>query len=726
MADETHPARQAPGAEEAGAAHAGVIAGEEVTPDKDETLDWILKGLGRGCSFAVRCRAGAEAGADEGQWFYRLFFAECSIAVRADCLRAYVASVSKLASLPKLAELIGTTKLQNPAQLTSTQLRESLMVEQPTWVLLSAGEAPVPEGAASYCIPGSEDQPLARENLEGWSESLQELIDADGFDEEQVRRTRSVAALPGEVIGHFGPMGAGTDGRDVFGRPLPWKGLTGRPALGANVEEQDGALVATEYGYVFLREGRLAVISPVWLEVDNSRAYWLDLDRRPRPVTPELGARWLVELEVVEGIDEESLRQAADRICEGAAESSLMPIAEAQPAEHGDDAQLEILVDLEKRRGVLRPDGSIDLSKVRFDANVKADQEVARLSPPTQGTPGRDLTGTTIPARDGKTLAVKAGPGVRIEDGVRGFLHFYAERDGALKAVPGEVSVTDTLVIDSDVGFDTGNLEYAGEIVVHGSVGQGFTVKAGSSVYVFGSVDNGATIVAGGDVIIGQGLAGRRTRIACRGQLRAGYIHDARVRAGSDILVGNHIVQGILHADGLVQVEEREGPRGGTISGGEVWGLAGIRLSIAGSQQHNRTCLTAGLDPEAAKKLDLISRKLEESTKLISRQLQRFGLKRVDVKAIQQRLVASTGPQKKVLARAAKQLGEVVQAHQALLKERQAIEAGAAGGLATAFVEAGRELFPGVVVRIGDSQREVKSPMKMSRFQLRGGVLAIR
>jgi hypothetical protein len=30
------------------------------------------------------------------------------------------------------------------------------------------------------------------------------------------------------------------------------------------------------------------------------------------------------------------------------------------------------------------------------------------------------------------------------------------------------------------------------------------------------------------------------------------------------------------------------------------------------------------------------------------------------------------------------------------------------------------------LVRIGDSKREVKSPMKTSRFQLQGGVMAVR
>ncbi len=704
----------------------GVIGGDEVTPDKDDTLAWILKSLGRPSSAAVRRRAGKEAGDDAGQLFYQLFFAECSLAIRADCLTAYVASVSKLASLPKLSELIGSTHLKNTAELRAEQVRGSLMVAEPTWVLLCSGKAPIPEGTPAYCLPGDPAAPLARDHLEGWSESLQDLIESSGYDNEQVAGTRAVAALPHDVIGILGPAGTGVDGEDVFGRPLPAKGLQGKPSLGENVSEQDGKLVALEYGYVHLLEDKLSIVSPVWLAEDNSEAFWLILDQRARPVTAALIEGWLERLGVVEGVDTSAIEACVARVNDGTTAAEMATIAQGAPAKNGEDATLEVLVRTESRYGALRDDGSIDLTKAHFEPNVKADQEIARLSPATPGTPGRDLMGNTIAALDGKALTAKAGPGTRMEDGVRGFLHYYAERDGALKSVPGEVAVTDTLMIDSDVGFDTGNLEYAGEIVVKGNVGQGFTVKAGSSVFVFGSVDAGSTIVSGGDVIVGQGIAGRRTRVVARGQVRTGYIHDARVRTSSDILVGNHIVQGMLHADGVISVEQREGPRGGSISGGEIWGLSGIQMFVAGSSQHNHTSLTAGLDPDSAKKLDLLNRKLEESSKLIARHLGRFGLRKLDVKAIQQRLAASTGPQKKLLARAAQQLGEIVQIHQGLLKERTLIEESSSGGLATAFVNAEKAVFPGVVVRIGDSTREVKSPMKTSRFQLQSGVMAIR
>ena len=351
--------------------------------------------------------------------------------------------------------------------------------------------------------------------------------------------------------------------------------------------------------------------------------------------------------------------------------------------------------------------------------------EIARLMPPTEGADGRDLMGNRVSARAGRPLEVKAGSNVRAEDGVRGVTHFYAETDGAIKSIPGEIAVVDTLVIDSDVGFDTGNLKFNGEIVIKGPVGQGFTVEATGNVLVFGSIDAGATMVAGGNVVIGHGIGGRRTRVVARGEVRVGYIEEARVRAGGDILIGSHSAQAILHADGVIGGKRGEGPKSGGISGGEVWGLAGIQMQVAGSNAHNMTNLTAGMDPEGAKKLDLLNRKLEESNKLILRHLSRFQLQKLDVAAIQKRLAASTGPQKKLLARAVRQLGQLVQAHQEILNERKDIDAKVGTALRTVFIEAAAAMFPGVNVRIGDSQRQVKSPMKSARFEMRGESMVV-
>ena len=310
------------------------------------------------------------------------------------------------------------------------------------------------------------------------------------------------------------------------------------------------------------------------------------------------------------------------------------------------------------------------------------------------------------------------GVGVDSTKDEYGVEHFYGAIGGALKYTGKEIAVVDTLIIEGDVGFETGNLAFKGAVVVKGSIGQGFSVKATGDVVVFNKVDAGATVASGGNVRVGHGIMGRKTKIISLGDVYAQFVHDAQVRSSGDILVGDFIHHATLRADGTVAVAKSTGPRGGILCGGQVWSRKGIAFHVGGSSNAMTTELAAGIDPGQAKEIDLLTRKIDESSKHISRQLSRFHLQTVDVAAIQKLLSASTGPQKKVLARAAKQLGQMVQLHQQLAVSKKKIEDVMARGLDTAYIAAEELVYPGVQIRIGDHTRKVADEMKRPFFNL--------
>ena len=159
-------------------------------------------------------------------------------------------------------------------------------------------------------------------------------------------------------------------------------------------------------------------------------------------------------------------------------------------------------------------------------------EEIAQLSPPTKGTVGRSVSGEEIPCHHGVERGVKAGTGTRTDKDAYGILHYYAGTNGVLAQSPNELAVMDSLVIEGDVGYETGNLEFKGEIVVKGSVQKGYNVKASGDVIIFGHVD-GATIAAGGNAIIGEGIYGRKTMVVTRGDVRAQFVNESKLRAGA-------------------------------------------------------------------------------------------------------------------------------------------------------------------------------------------------
>ena len=702
------------------------LVGDRLTPEKDETLAWILKGFGREVESAVRHRAGQEAGEDAGQTFYELEFAECRLAIRADCMKAYMSSASKLTSLTRLAEVVSECSFHEPAELSSKWIQNSLFLAPVTWIQVSAGKEPRPAGSADYLYPGEPAHVCPAVSLRGLSAELERLLEADELDEALVHDFRGLAAAPGEVIARVEPDREEEEGHDVFGRPITPDHRTAQPEAGTNVEKVGNEFRATRFGYVVLLNNKLSVVSPVFVDNDRVTASWCILDQRPRPVSSDMITPWLADLAVVEGIQTEAIDRLAQEIAAGRHRLGLHEIASGTAPIHGKAVDLRLLLDRDRRYGELRDDGSRALAQVNFGPNVTAGQEIARLTPATKGTDGRDVNGNPVAGIDGIDSEVKASAAVRSETDADGVVHYFAESDGALKSVPGEIAVVDTLIIEGDVGFETGNLQFKGEVVVKGNIGQGFKVQATGDIIVFGKVDAGATVASGGNVVIGEGIIGRKTTIVARGHVLARFVHESQVRTAGDIMLADYAQGASMRADSRIAIAKSNGKKGGSVIGGRTWGMRGFDIYVAGSGSFATTELASGVDPTQARNLDLLNRKLDESNKLVMRQLSRFQMDKLDVVTIQKLLAASTGPQKKVLARAAKQLGEMVQLHQRLLARKKETQDGMADRMQDVAIHVKEVVHPGVEVRIGDQSRKIKDEMESPLFRLKEGRMEVR
>jgi uncharacterized protein (DUF342 family) len=534
------------------------------------------------------------------------------------------------------------------------------------------------------------------------SACLQELLKAPALDLEQLALVRLPSALPGEVVA-----------------AVPAQVLAGQH-LERLAQDQ---CRAQRYGYVCLVEDRLSLASPLWVDPEGLIAYWLLLEERACRVTQEMLAPWLEELGVVEGVDEEAIGRTLEQVRQGRHQAGAVPIARGQAPLDGQDACLELLVEVERRAGQARGDGSMDFRQVNFAPEVKAGQVLARCHPPTPGTPGRSVRGQVLspkPVQDslpdvGENVEVRAENNVRV---------YVAKAAGTPVVKEAEIAVSRLLRIDGDVDFHTGNLDFDGALFIAGSVLAGFSIRATGDVSIAGAVEPGAQVEAGGDVAIGQGVAGRRTRISAGGQVRAQFVQEATVQAQENIELGRFAYQARLRAGGWVRVaggDERSG-----VVGGQVWVGKAMDLSLAGSPAHVATQLMAGVDPESAHKLD----RLKEATDLTYGQLRRllecFGAARLDVEQIKNRLAAATGPNRKLLARAAQRLGQVAQAHRQLLAARRHLEEKISAQVSQAQVRVRERVFTGVEVRIGQHTFIVAEDRGPTCFRVAGGRLVAR
>lgn len=713
-ANETTPG---PKAEEKTAASAGVIRGTEVTPGKDEALAAIAKGYALEIESAYRMKAGNEAGTDAGHWFYQLAYNECSIAIRADGMRAYLATASKLASLPKLSSLLQTCGFTAILPFSAEQVRSSVMTGN-EWLLIAEGRPSVTREGADFVLPGDAQTEIPEPALETLSRELKALVESGRIKNSQARACRGYATLPGELVARVETDREPVEGRDIFGRKLLEEPHFVRPRAGRWVEEHEDRFTAERYGYMCLLNGELSILPPIHLDADGMLVSWLLLDGRRHSVDSGLLAPWLEEMNLEKSVGSGVIGKLAPQVAEGTHDTGAYAIAKGTPPQHGANAKVDVLIDLKERAGKVQEDGATDFRETNFAPNALSGQRILLIHPPTKGTDGRNVWGKVVAARDGTDVDLRAGANVQVEEDGKGGRIYLATADGGLKLVREEVAVVDTLVIEGSVGFDTGNLQFAGEIIVKGNVGQGFTVKAGADITVCGSIDAGSVVAAGGNIAVGYGILGRKTKVVAVGDVRAQFVQEARVRAGHNLRLYNHAQNALLQAGHRIIIDRSKGPRGGSLAGGEAWGLHGIRCHFAGSPTYGRTEMVSGVDPQQAEKLDMLNRKLEESQKLLMRQLERFGLKSVDVKAIQRRLAASSGTQQRMLSRAAHQLGQVAQQHQGLLREKMEVEKSMTSSLKGAAIEASERAFPGVSIRIGDQQHRLKIDVENARFHI--------
>ncbi|GBD30771.1 hypothetical protein HRbin32_01880 [bacterium HR32] len=113
--------------------------------------------------------------------------------------------------------------------------------------------------------------------------------------------------------------------------------------------------------------------------------------------------------------------------------------------------------------------------------SVRPGELLAEKIPPQEGRPGRTVTGQEIPVPPARDLALHAGPGALVDESG---LRVYAARGGRPCFSGGIVRVLPQYVVAGSVDANTGHVEFDGDVVVQGDVGESMRVAAAGKVTV--------------------------------------------------------------------------------------------------------------------------------------------------------------------------------------------------------------------------------------------------
>lgn len=319
------------------------------------------------------------------------------------------------------------------------------------------------------------------------------------------------------------------------------------------------------------------------------------------------GTRIPTAAQVLEAIKEKNVTYGIKQEAIEKGVQSMFPFvaAEGTPPVHGDNARIERYFDLgTKGRPVVNEYDRADYKNMNLFVLAKKNDVLAVRIPQTRGTPGINVFGDSVAARDGRPIPMPEGKNTKVINDNE----LIATINGQIVDTGRLISVDPHFIIKGNVGVGTGNIDFTGSVQIGGDVEQGFIVKATGDIEIKGGV-NGA-VVEGRNVFIGKGITGmNRGKVHAREDVRCVFVETAEVVAGRDIYIHDVALHSNVRAGKKVIVEGKRGQiMGGVTAAGEE-----LRATTIGNQASIITRVSVGVNPNLLKRYKELCKSLKES-----------------------------------------------------------------------------------------------------------------
>jgi len=379
-------------------------------------------------------------------------------------------------------------------------------------------------------------------------------------------------------------------------------------------------------------------------------------------------------------------------------------VASGENAVEGKDAYIEYMFEMKAK---VRPKeiehDMVDFRELQAVFSVNKGALLAVKTPAVPGRNGMTVTGKPVVVRGVKDVRLTAGKGTRLSENG---LQVFSDLAGQPVLNDRTIVVEPVLTIRGDVGYETGNIDFAGNVHISGNVTSGFSVRASENLEIEGMVED-CRIEAGRDVLIKGGIQGRsKGLIKAGGSASALFVQYGVVEAGENI-VTSEVLHSVLSAGGSILVNSGNG----RILGGKVSAGNFIDAKVVGSETYVRTVLSVGFKPKEKGKLE--QKKNEKAAREASLSEIKKG-----VKVLAQRKAEGDLPDAKAalyeqLLSASDELTRIIEE---LGEEIDVLESGLEK-TARPEVKASKVIYPNVAVTIGNLPFETKSELTFSSIR---------
>jgi len=283
-------------------------------------------------------------------------------------------------------------------------------------------------------------------------------------------------------------------------------------------------------------------------------------------------------------------------------------IARGTPPAHGDDAVLTYLVGMDHKLAPMEyEDGTVDFKNLGLIQQVYKGAVLVEKTMLTEGAHGVCVTGERSEAKPGKDKKLPTGANTVVNESETALL---ADIDGGISIVDDKINVFSTYMVEGDVQYETGNINYNGIVVIKGDVRYGFAVKATGDVVIHGTVES-AAITAGGSLIVQGGCVGEENAIEAGGDLAAKFIDGGSFNVRGNLKT-TYIINSTIKCGGSIDMIGS-----GIIRNSHVIAQTAISAKIIGSVRAaaDKTVVEVGNDPELLGRFVSLTKRLEQLDK---------------------------------------------------------------------------------------------------------------
>lgn len=389
-------------------------------------------------------------------------------------------------------------------------------------------------------------------------------------------------------------------------------------------------------------------------------------------------------------------------------------IAKGLPPQKGADAKISYLQQAEKTP-VINEDGKADYFDMNFLVEINEGSWLGEKVPAKQGIAGKNILGESVPALMGDDFPLKYDTKSAYEVEEEGKTVLRSKTKGVIGEVNGLLTVQKHLVIDGDVGLETGNLKFDGSIQVRGTVMPGYSIVSSGDI----SIESNEGIHAAdliksteGDVFIKGGIFGRGvTKVEAYHNIFVKHANECTLEAKDNINIGFYSLGATIFCDSLV-LDERKGK----IIGGKAIAINSITSAYTGNNSERKTeLIVQGIDrkilTENAKTKAQDMMKLQEETTKLKFSLSQLNQFKSSMTNQQVAIYEQTKQKYNEIQREIKELDGEIQRILKMLRQTSDY-----------FIQITREANPGTIIQIGNKSSFLTTQTQ-GKFKLENGEL---